>query len=469
MSAVITRFAPSPTGFLHIGSMRTALINYLFIQNSKIENKDSKFLLRIEDTDKKRSDDRYLKSIIDGLNWLQIKWDGDIYKQSDNINLHLKVANDLLTNKKAFKCLCTKEELENKRKIYLSKGMSIKRLCSSCENNNEIQSSKNNFCIRIKIDESNYTQIEDEILGNIKILNNEIDNFILVRNDGTPTYMLSVVVDDHFMGITHIIRGDDHLNNAFRQFHLYKNLNWKIPKFAHIPLIHGHDGKKLSKRHGSTNINEFKKEGYLPIAIINYLMKLGITTIEDEFFTTSIISKIFSLKSVVKSSSRFDYDKLKFINSHYLGNLDNDLLINKLKDEHNLLFTNNELINKIITIYKRRSKTLIELKNFILSYSESNNIEYNNLNFSKETIELIKKFYNLIEIEKNWSYQNTELIIKEFIKKNKIKFVNLGEPMRLILTGSSKGPSLSDIFYILGKKNILKKINDFLIQLNSVI
>ena len=195
MSLVITRFAPSPTGFLHIGGIRTALVNYLLTEKSKSQNKDSKFFLRIEDTDKQRSENKYLESIISGLNWLNIKWDGEIYKQSNNLENHLEIANKLLNTNGAYKCICSSEKLDNLRKENLSKGLSIKRLCKTCENNKEIQSLDKNFCIRIKIRDDNYTEIKDEIQGNIKVSNNEIDNFILVRNDGTPTYMLSVVVD----------------------------------------------------------------------------------------------------------------------------------------------------------------------------------------------------------------------------------------------------------------------------------
>ena len=464
MSLVITRFAPSPTGFLHIGGIRTALVNYLLTKKSKSQNKDSKFFIRIEDTDKQRSENKYLESIISGLNWLNIKWDGEIYKQSNNLKNHLEIANKLLNTNGAYKCICSSEKLDNLRKENLSKGLSIKRLCKTCENNKEIQSLDKNFCIRIKIRDDNYTEIKDEIQGNIKVSNNEIDNFVLVRNDGTPTYMLSVVVDDHLMGITHIIRGDDHLNNAFRQLHLYKNLNWKIPIFAHIPLMHGNDGKKLSKRHGSTDINEFKDNGYLPESIINYLIKLGIDSTDDEFVNVNSILENFKLESIVKSPSKFDFDKLNFINSHYLMNLDNDFLTNKLINDFNLKFNieKKQLIINIIDIYKKRSKTIKELYNIILNYLSENNKQIK-LTLNKESIEILRKFYNIILKEEDWSEDNIKLIINDFLKNNKIKFIDLGEPLRLILTGNSKGPSVYDIFYILGKTNTLKKINNFLI------
>ena len=464
MSLVIARFAPSPTGYLHIGGIRTALINYLFVQKFKKENNNSKLFLRIEDTDKERSNEKYFESIISGLNWLNIKWDGKIIKQSNNIDIHKKIANKLLKNNGAYKCICTQEELNQRRKKHLEKKESIKRLCKDCESNEKIQSITNNYCIRIKINENDYTEIEDLVQGKIKVSNNEIDNFILTRNDGSPTYMLSVVVDDYNMGITHIIRGDDHLNNAFRQYHLYKNLNWEIPKFAHIPLIHGNDGKKLSKRHGSTDINEFKNLGYLPDAIINYLIKLGICPIEDEFFSTSLAIEKFNLSSVLKSPSKFDYNKLNFINSHYLSNLNNDYIINKLKNDYNLIFEYNkkETVNNIINTYRKRTKTFLELKNTIIDYIDPK-LKNINLEITLEDKKIIQTFYEDISYENNWKKDNIELIIEKFINKNKIKLVKLGVPLRIVLTGKSKGPSISDILFILGKENTLKRINNFLI------
>lgn len=461
MSIVVTRFAPSPTGFLHIGGIRTAIVNYLFSLQSKKINKDSKFLLRIEDTDKDRFKEEYVESIINGLSWLKIKWDDEIYIQSNNINNHLKYAKNLLKNGNAFKCICTKEELEIKRKNNIKEGLSIKRLCSTCEKDKKIQSQEKNYCIRIKIPNNNHTEIVDEIQGLIKVDNNEIDNYILVRNDGTPTYMLSVVVDDYLMGVTHVIRGDDHLNNAFRQYHLYKNLNWKIPKFAHIPLIHGDDGKKLSKRHGSSDINEFKIHGYFPDAITNYLMKLGIITNEIEIFNIDSILNNFNLKSISKSPSRFDYDKLNSINSLYLNNTNNEDLINILKKEFNLEIDKNDLniITRAIEILKKRSKTISELKNNLLPYI---NYKIENANkFPDSTIKLIKELENLLK-EEEWSNKNIENIINNFVINKKINFVNLGKPLRLILIGSNKGPSIIDIFLILGKKITLNRINDFL-------
>ena len=319
MKQFITRFAPSPTGFLHIGGVRTALFNYLYTQSIKKQNQESKFLLRIEDTDKLRSTKEYETSIINGLKWLGINWDEKIYRQSEHLQTHIKIANDLLKIGGAFKCTCSKEKIEAKRSSYIKKNLNINKLCTTCKDDQNIQSLKDGYCIRIKIPDKDTTSIRDEIQGKLEIKNNQIDNYILVRTNGTPTYMLSVVVDDHLMGVTHIIRGDDHLNNAFRQIHLYKNLNWDLPTYGHIPLIHGEDGSKLSKRHGAVDINLFKNEGYLQPAILNYLMKIGIFLTDEEFFDIQFAISKFKINSILKSPSRFDYKKINYINSYYLS------------------------------------------------------------------------------------------------------------------------------------------------------
>ena len=264
MNDVVARFAPSPTGFLHTGGIRTALINYIFVQQSKKKNSNSKLLLRIEDTDITRSKNEYKKSILDGLEWMGIKWDEKLQTQSERIKRHKEIAYKLLEKKHAYKCICTKAELEAKRLENQKLRKNVKRLCTKCKNDSVIQTLEKDFCIRIDIPNDGEISILDKIQGEVIVKNKEIDNFILLRKDGTPTYMLSVVVDDHDMGVNMIIRGDDHLNNIFRQLHIYKSLQWDFPTYAHHPLIHGDDGLKLSKRHGAVDINEFKKKGYLP-------------------------------------------------------------------------------------------------------------------------------------------------------------------------------------------------------------
>ena len=319
MNAIITRFAPSPTGNLHIGGVRTALLNYVITQKAKKKFPKSKFLLRIEDTDKIRSNNEFKNNIIDELNWMGFHHDDEPYIQSERIKRHQEVALDLLENNKAFKCICKPAELEKKRNENMKKHTNVKRLCTKCENSHDVQKLKNGYVIRIKIPNSENITLTDLVQGGITVENQEIDNFIILRNDGTPTYMLAVVVDDFDMGVNLIIRGDDHLNNSFRQFYIYKNMHWPIPQYAHIPLIHGEDGKKLSKRHGVLNISEFKEKGYLQEAIINNLILLGwAPSNDDEIISLEEIINNFEIKNLSKSSSIFNYDKLNYFNCYYL-------------------------------------------------------------------------------------------------------------------------------------------------------
>ena len=373
MNEVVTRFAPSPTGYLHIGSIRTALINYIVTQQSKLKNSKSKFLLRIEDTDKARSNNIFKKSILNGLEWLDIQWDGDIVVQSERIERHKEIAYHLLKKNLAFKCICTFEELEKRRLENRKKHLNIKRLCTSCENDSKIQKKEDNFCIRIKIPSEGKTLISDKIQGSIKVENKELDNFILLRRNGTPTYMLSVVVDDHDMRVNYIIRGDDHLINTFRQFHIYNNLEWNIPSYAHLPLLHGIDGAKLSKRHGAIDINEFKKIGYLPHSIINSLILLGWSPKKSkEIIEINEIVKIFNIDDLSKSSSIFDYNKLNYFNNYYLRKEENyyyfkEFIENK-KDIQILYHENKEKIKKIYDTYKQNVNFLNEFHDIIRIY-----------------------------------------------------------------------------------------------------
>ena len=319
MDTIITRFAPSPTGHMHIGGIRTALINYIISKQAKINNINSRFHLRIEDTDKKRSSQLFVDSIINGLKWIGINWDGEIYFQSKRILRHQEIAIKLLNENKAYKCICTKKQIDERREKNLIENKNIKRLCINCMFDETIQKLDSGYCIRLKIPNDGNIEVNDIIQGKVIVDNKELDNFIILRNDKTPTYMLSVVVDDHDMNVNVIIRGNDHLNNTFKQNYLYKNLDWKIPQYAHLPLIHGQDGTKLSKRHGAVNINEFNTHGYIPKAIINNLILLGWSPKkEKEFIELEEIIDKFDIKSLTKSSSIFDYNKLDYINNYYL-------------------------------------------------------------------------------------------------------------------------------------------------------
>ena len=467
MDTIVTRFAPSPTGNLHIGGIRTALINYVLVKQAKIINSNSKFLLRIEDTDKKRSRHEYVKNITDGLKWLGIKWDDEIYFQSKRITRHQEIAIKLLEIKKAYKCICTQEVIAKKRKEKLQKNLSIKHLCENCEFDQKIQNINKDYCIRIKTLKEDHMSFKDIIQGEIKVKNNEIDNFIILRSDGTPTYMLSVVVDDHDMKVNTIIRGDDHLNNAFRQLYIYKHLEWKAPQYAHLSLIHGLDGSKLSKRHGVFNINEFIKLGYLPKAIINNLILLGWSPKKsDEIIELDEIIQKFNIKNLSKSSSIFDYKKLDFLNKFYLqqkGSFKDFELFIKNNDSIKLYLNENiEKIKRIYSAHKEKIKVFYELIEIIKIYCDKNFVTQTNVILDDNFNRLLKNFFVKLEAIDKWNEINLDLCIKIFINEENIKLSTFGKPMRHMLTNNKDGLSLNLAMFILGRNITILRINNYL-------
>jgi len=467
MKAIVTRFAPSPTGNLHLGGIRTALINYIIIQQSKKQNSKSKFLLRIEDTDKKRSNDQFKKNILEGLQWLNINHDDSIVIQSERLKRHQEIAHELLKNHGAFKCICSQSILEKKREYNKKNKISIKRLCEICEENNEVQLLTEGFAVRIKITNSQETTIEDIVQGKVTVKNEEIDNFILLRKDGSPTYMLSVVVDDFDMGVNLIIRGDDHLNNAFRQFFIYKNMNWQIPEYAHIPLIHGEDGKKLSKRHGDVDIIDLKEQGYLKESIINNLILLGWSPPNSrELILIDEIINLFNIKKISKSSSIFNYDKLNFINNSYIKD---DINFSKIfnyckfnKILQNYISRDQDKFKKIFMIHKKNIKKYQDLEIICPVYFEENYITNKINSIENNFKELLIDFVLIIQKLKVWEIELIEEKIKNFINIKNIKFFVFGKPLRLILINSEKGPSIGEILFILGKNNSIKRINNYI-------
>ena len=328
MTNIITRFAPSPTGFLHIGGARTALFNYLFAKHH-----GGKFLLRIEDTDRVRSTDAATEAILDGLKWLGIDWDDDPIYQFARSDIHAAAAKKLVEAGKAYYCFLTQEELEEEREEAIHEGRHyiVKSKWRDADLSTHPQDKKS--VIRLKAPLTGETVIRDLVQGDVVVANDHLDDMILLRSNGTPTYMLAVVVDDHDMGVTHIIRGDDHLTNAARQIILYEAFGWEIPKMAHIPLIHGPDGAKLSKRHGAVGVDWYRDEGYLPEAMCNYLMRLGWSHGNDEIISREQAIEWFDIKSIGKSPSRLDWDKMRNVNMHYIKEADNDRLLDfVLKD-----------------------------------------------------------------------------------------------------------------------------------------
>ncbi len=463
MTEIITRFAPSPTGNLHIGSARTALINYI----SKSKDIKSKLYLRIEDTDKERSTEEFKNNILKGLKWLGIDWDNEPQIQSQNINRHLEIATKLLNDNKAYKCICTESILSERRRKINAGEVTSKKICTSCEKNEEIQSLKKGFVIRIKIPVEGNEILEDKIQGNVKVKNSEIDDYVLVRKDNTPTYMLSVVVDDYDLGVNFIIRGDDHLNNYFRQKFIYEYMNWKIPNYAHIPLIHGEDGAKLSKRHGAVNLIDLKKQGYLPQAIINNLILLGWSpkNQDDEIIELQNIISKFDIKDLSKSASIFSYKKLNYFNNYYLRKENNlDLFINYCQSNLILkqyMSKDKEKLIRIFNIYKKDIFKYDEMINIGEIYFNLKFKIYLNPKFHEEFNNYFNDFLKLINNINKWDYDTINLEIKNFLERNNIKFHIIGKPVRYLLTNDYNGPSITDIFMILGREKSLERLNKY--------
>ena len=463
MTSFITRFAPSPTGNLHIGSVRTALLNYIVAKQSQ----NSKFHLRIEDTDKLRSDSRFTKNITDGLSWLGIEWEGDIQIQSKRIERHKEIATKLLKNKFAYKCICSEEKLNKKREIIKNNKDISKKICTECKDNNDIQNLSEGFVIRIKLPDDGTLLINDKIQGDVIVNNKELDDFILLRKDKTPTYMLSVVVDDNDLGVNLIIRGDDHLNNTFRQYYIYKFLNWELPNYAHIPLIHGEDGSKLSKRHGSVDLLDFKRNGYLREAIINNLILLGWSPgRKDEIVNIKEIISIFDLNKLSKSSSIFNYKKLNFFNNYYLRNSDGfEKFRNFCLENEKLKFlieNQRDKMENIFHIYKKDLNNFTEILDIIDVYFDKNYKFANDKKFNEEFNSLFSDFKaKMLDID-IWDRENIQKNIEKFLRIKNTKFPILGKPIRCILINSQNGPSISDIFVILGKKDSIDRLNQYI-------
>ena len=453
---VITRFAPSPTGDLHIGGARTALFNFLYSRSQK-----GKFLLRIEDTDKERSKKKYEDQIIKSLNWLGINFDENVVYQSSNIDKHKKIAKELFEKKFAYKCYCTNEELEQKKQQFIDSGINY-QYDGKCRDLNEEKNLP--YVLRLKVQKNTKIILHDGVQGNVEIDSNTIEDFVLLRSDGSPTYNLSASIDDKLMNITHVIRGDDHKINAIKQIIIFKFLDWKLPKYFHIPLIHSENGKKLSKRDNASTTDDYKKIGILPEALRNYLLRLGWSYRDKEIFNDEESIKFFSLKNIGKSPSKLDMERIKSLNEYYIKNTNDTNLSQKLKiyisEFKEPLKKNHEnLILQNINILKNKAKTLEDIydnASFIFKYDEklidsSKIIDDKNKIYLKE---FIKELSKLSKYEENIITK----IIEDILKKNKINFKDLGQPLRIILTGSSKAPSIKDILKILGIEEAINRL-----------
>ena len=461
MSKVATRFAPSPTGPLHIGGVRTALFNWLFSKNQ-----GGKFYLRIEDTDKERSKDEYRNQIINSLKWIGIKHDGDEYIQSSKINDHIKVAEELVKTGNAYKCYCSVKEIEEQKKRAKQKKLpyTYNRKCRGLEESDSNKDTKP--VIRFKSKTEGISSLNDLVQGNVEIENITIEDFVILRNDGSPTYNLSASVDDHQMNITHIIRGDDHKINTFKQIQIYNAMKWNLPSFAHIPLIHTIEGKKLSKRDNASTLDDYSKIGIMPDALRNYLLRLGWSYKDKEIFTLDESIKFFNLEGIGKSPSKLDMSRILSLNEHYIKNIDENDLFKHL-NEYSELFkekTNpnkEEKIKKSLIFLKNKAKTLEDI------YNNSQYIIFDEVNFKADDLKLIdekaKKIISdfnieiskLEEIKKN----TLEAIINDLIKNHETNFKGVGQPLRIALTGSKFGPGIYDIIISLGKEVVQKRLS----------
>ena len=466
MKKVATRFAPSPTGPLHIGGVRTALFNWLFSKKQK-----GIFHLRIEDTDKERSKKEYQDQIIKSLNWIGIKYDGDEYIQSKEISNHVKIANELLKTGNAYKCYCSNQEIDEQKKRAKQKKLPYiyNRKCRDITEKDVPKSTESVLRFKSKIQGTSI--LKDLVQGNVELENNTIEDFVILRNDGTPTYNLSASVDDHNMIITHVIRGDDHKINTFKQMQIHIAMNWDLPSFAHIPLIHTTEGKKLSKRDKASTLDDYSKIGIMPDALRNYLLRLGWSYKDKEIFTLDESIQCFNLEGIGKSPSKLDMSRILSLNEHYIKSINEDDLYKQFakfcefyKEKIN---TNKEQkIRKSLSFLKNKAKTLEDIHN------NSKYILNDEVNYNKEDLELIdenskkiiSEFSNKINSLDDLKKDILENIVNDLIKSHKTNFKGVGQPLRIALTGSKFGPGIYDIIISLGKEEVQKRLGSKIIS-----
>ncbi|ROT95259.1 glutamate--tRNA ligase [Altererythrobacter sp. FM1] len=456
--AVVTRFAPSPTGFLHIGGARTALFNWLFARHH-----GGKVLLRIEDTDRKRSTTEAIDAILDGLDWLGLDFDGDTTYQFQRAARHAEVANQLLESGHAYKCFATPEELEAMRAEQRANKQPMRYDGRWRDRDPSEAPDGAPFVIRLKTPQDGETVIDDAVQGRVTVQNAEIDDYVLLRADGTPTYMLAVVVDDHDMGVTHVIRGDDHLNNAFRQLPIYRAMGWEEPVYAHIPLIHGNDGAKMSKRHGALGADTYRDEyGILPEALFNYLLRLGWGHGDREEFTREEAIAAFDLDGVGKSPSRFDLKKLENLNGHYIRAADDArlaaLVAPRMQGKVDIA-----LLEKAMPQLKLRAKNLDELANGAAFLFKSRP-----LSIDEKAAKLLDnngrayltRVSQALHGENDWTIEALEATSKSLAEQLDVGFGKLAQPMRAALTGTTTSPGIFDVLVLLGRDEALARIDD---------
>ncbi|WP_425066021.1 glutamate--tRNA ligase [Reyranella sp.] len=452
---VVTRFAPSPTGYLHIGGARTALFNWLFAKHH-----GGKYLLRIEDTDRARSTEPAIAAILDGLSWLGLPWDGEVTYQFSRAARHAEVAHEMLAKGHAYHCYASPQELDEMRAAQKAAGKPMRYDGRWRDRDPKDAPADVKPVVRLKAPQSGQTVIKDAVQGEVTVENAQLDDMILLRADGTPTYMLAVVVDDHDMGVTHVIRGDDHLNNAFRQLQIIRAMGWPEPVYAHIPLIHGPDGAKLSKRHGALGVDAYRDMGFLPAALRNYLLRLGWGHGDDEIISTAQAIEWFDLAGVGRSASRFDMAKLTNLNAHYLRETpDAELLPLVLPRIEEKLGTvdaaGRERIVRGLSGVKQRARTLIELADSLAFYARAGappiaDDKARALLTSDARAVMAKLAPALESQASDWSEKALEEAVREFAEANGLKLGQVAQPLRVALTGSTASPGIFEVLAVLG-------------------
>ena len=465
-TGVVTRFAPSPTGYLHIGGARTALFNWLFARHHK-----GKYLLRIEDTDRARSTEPAIEAILDGLSWLGIEGDEDPYFQSQFESRHAEVAHELIERGAAYRCYLSSAELTARREAAQAERRPF-RLDSEwrdCTPGPEQDGQP--YVVRVKSPSDGETSIDDLVQGRVTVANAELDDFVLLRSDGTPTYMLAVVVDDHDMGVTHIIRGDDHLNNAFRQLVIIRAMGWSEPTYAHIPLIHGPDGAKLSKRHGALGVDAYRDAmGILPEALANYLLRLGWGHGDDEIIAMAQAVEWFDLDHVGKSPSRFDLKRLENLNGHYMREADDTRLAGLVSPKLGLDAEGAELLTRAMPELKARAHELNQLAEsaaFLFSARPLAIDDQAAALLSDEARGHLRAAHDALADLARWDHDSTDAAVREVAETIGLKLGRLAQPLRAALTGKTTSPGIFDVLALLGKDESLARISDQMLEPNA--
>jgi len=453
-SQVVTRFAPSPTGFLHIGGARTALFNWLFARHH-----GGRFVLRIEDTDKARSTQAAIDAILDGMSWLGLDWDGEAHFQSEYADRHAEIAHQLLAAGHAYKCWMSQEELAAQRAAAQAERRPFRTRSPWRDCGTE---GDGPYVVRLKAPQTGETAIDDLVQGRVTVQNAELDDFVLLRSDGSPTYMLAVVVDDHDMGVTHVIRGDDHLNNAFRQLAIIRAMGWPEPVYGHVPLIHGPDGAKLSKRHGALGVETYRDElGMLPEAIFNYLLRLGWGHGDDEIISRAQAIEWFDADAIGKSPSRFDLKKLENLNGHYLREADPARLAALVAPK--IPGADKGLLARAMPELTPRAKDLNELAEgaaFLFKSIPLDMDEKAALLLAGDARDLLGRVRQALAAVGDWTAEATEQAVREVAETSGVKLGQVAQPLRAALTGRATSPGIFDVLVLLGREESLARIAD---------